>query len=157
MTLSEVKNSLQSLGKVVFKLENGTTIPHHFHVTEVGQITRHFIDCGGTVRIEKKVNFQLWNADDYHHRLEPTKLLHIIQRSEEQLGIEDSEIEVEYQDQTIGKYKLDFDGEYFILKNSLTACLAPDSCGIPSERERKQQSIEVDSNQACCSTNSSCC
>ena len=48
-------------------------VPSHFHVTEVGKITKHFIDCGGTVRNEEVVNFQLWQADDYDHRLHPEK------------------------------------------------------------------------------------
>lgn len=32
----------------IFKLENGNSVPEHFHVTEVGIITKDFIDCGGT-------------------------------------------------------------------------------------------------------------
>ena len=115
MKLSEVKEILSTLNNVTFKLENGTFLPEHFHVTEVGMITKHFIDCGGVIRTEKVVNFQLWNANDYDHRLKPTKLLNIIQLSEDKLGIEDAEVEVEYQSQTIGKYDLDFIENYFDL------------------------------------------
>lgn len=104
MKLSEIKEILPTLENVEFQLENGTFVPEHFHVTEVGQIDKKFIDCGGVIRDEKAVNFQLWNADDYEHRLKPGKLLSIIRLSEEKLGIEDSEIEVEYQSDTIGKY-----------------------------------------------------
>ena len=117
MKLSKVKEILSTLNNVTFQLENGTFVPEHFHVTEVGMITNHFIDCGGVIRTEKVVNFQLWNANDYDHRLKPTKLLNIIQLSEEKLGIEDAEVEVEYQSQTIGKYDLDFIENYFVLKN----------------------------------------
>jgi len=94
MTLSEIKEILPTLENVDFQLEDGTFVPEHFHVTEVGQITKNFIDCGGTIRNEKVVNFQLWNADDYEHRLKPNKLLNIIQLSEKHLGIENGEIEV---------------------------------------------------------------
>lgn len=87
MKLSDIKEILQTLDNVAFQLENGTFVPEHFHVTEVGQITKNFIDCGGVIRTEKVVNFQLWNADDYEHRLKPTKLLNIIKLSEEKLGI----------------------------------------------------------------------
>src|SRR5690606_30389373 len=132
MRLSAIKEILPTLSNVEFQLENGTYVPEHFHVTEVGVITKHFIDCGGTIRKEKVINFQLWNADDVEHRLKPTKLLHIIKLSEEQLGMEDAEIEVEYQAETIGKYDLGFNGKNFILKNKTTACLAEDACGIPS-------------------------
>ena len=117
MKLSKVKEILSTLNNVTFQLENGTFVPEHFHVTEVGMITKHFIDCGGVIRTEKVVNFQLWNANDYDHRLKPTKLLNIIQLSEEKLGIEDAEVEVEYQSQTIGKYDLDFIENYFVLNS----------------------------------------
>lgn len=136
MRLSSIKEILPSLNEVVFELEDGTLVPNHFHVTEVGQITKNFIDCGGVIRTEKVVNFQLWNADDYDHRLKPAKLLNIIKLSEEKLGIEDGEIEVEYQSTTIGKYDLAFDGSKFILQNKTTACLAQDACGIPSEKQK---------------------
>jgi hypothetical protein len=76
-------------------LENGTFVTEHFHVTEVGIVTKQFIDCGGTIRNEKTVNFQLWNANDFDHRLKPAKLLSIIELSEKKLSIEDAEIEVE--------------------------------------------------------------
>src|SRR5690606_20758856 len=100
MKLSQIKEILPTLSNVEFQLENGTYVPEHFHVTEIGQITKHFIDCGGVVRTESAVNFQLWDAGDYNHRLKPVKLLHIIKLSEEKLGMEDTEIEVEYQNET---------------------------------------------------------
>ncbi|MEG1387226.1 MAG: DUF6428 family protein, partial [Algoriella sp.] len=114
MKLSEIKDILPTLENVEFQLENGTFVPEYFHVTEVGQITKNFIDCGGVIRSEKVVNFQLWNANDFEHRLKPNKLLNIIKLSEEKLGMEDAEIEVEYQAETIGKYDLDFNGRNFI-------------------------------------------
>lgn len=157
MKLSEIKEILPTLENVEFKLENGNHVPEHFHVTEVGQITKNFIDCGGVIRTEKTVNFQLWNADDYEHRLKPGKLLNIIRLSENKLGIEDAEIEVEYQTETIGKFDLDFDGKSFILKNKTTACLAIDACGIPAEKPKKNL-IELQvSNSSCCTPNSGCC
>ena len=93
MKLSEIKEILATAGGVNFKLENGNLVPEHFHVTEVGTITKDFIDCGGTVRHEKVANFQLWDANDYEHRLKAGKLLNIIALSEKILGMEDSEIE----------------------------------------------------------------
>ena len=148
MKLSEVKTQLQSLENISFQLPNGELVPSHFHVTEVGKITKHFIDCGGTVRNEEVVNFQLWNANDYDHRLHPEKLLKIIELSEEVLGIEDLEIEVEYQADTIGKYSLDFDGKSFLLTNKQTDCLAQDKCGIPVEKQKVQLS-EIKSGPSC--------
>lgn len=136
MNLNQIKEILPTVGSVEFQLENGNFVPGHFHITEVGMVRKHFIDCGGTVRKEKTVNFQLWSSGDIKHRLEPVKLLHIIQLSEEKLGLENAEIEVEYQENTIGKFGLEFNGNHFILTNKATACLAKDSCGIPPEKQK---------------------
>ncbi|TZF94872.1 hypothetical protein FW781_13295 [Chryseobacterium panacisoli] len=157
MKLSEIKKILPTLENVEFQLENSTFVPEHFHVTEVGQITKNFIDCGGVIRNEKAVNFQLWNADDYEHRLKPGKLLHIIQLSEEKLGIENSEIEVEYQGETIGKYDLEFNGKNFVLKNKTTACLDQEACGIPSEKQKKNLSELSANPKSACNPASGCC
>ncbi|RZJ34614.1 MAG: hypothetical protein EOO51_09125 [Flavobacterium sp.] len=154
MKLSEIKNHLASLEAVNFKLPDGTFVPEYFHVTEVGLVSKHFIDCGGTVRLENVVNFQLWDANDYDHRLKPKKLLDIIRLSEEVLGIADLEIEVEYQNVTIGKYDLDFDGKDFLLLNKFTACLAQDQCGISSDVANSNQII---SNQTSCTPGGGCC
>jgi len=131
MKLSEVKKHLASLQGVNFQLPDGTLVPKHFHVTEVGVVTKHFVDCGGTVRTEKTANFQLWDANDYEHRLKPQKLSNIISLSERILGMEDLDVEVEYQGDTIGKYDLQFNGENFELATKKTACLAQDNCGVP--------------------------
>lgn len=50
MKLSEFKKQLSTVTELNFVLPNGTIVPQHFHVTEVGQVTKNFIDCGGTVR-----------------------------------------------------------------------------------------------------------
>jgi len=152
MKLSEIKQILNTVETVNFKLENGTSVPEHFHVTEIGVVTKHFIDCGGTVRNEKVANFQLWDANDFDHRLKPGKLQKIIALSENVLQIEDLEIEVEYQSDTIGKYDLGFDGKDFLLLAKKTACLASDNCGTP-----KQKVKLADVETSCCSTDGSCC
>jgi len=157
MKLSEVKQLLPRLENVEFQLENGTFVPEHFHVTEVGMITKNFIDCGGVIRSEKLVNFQLWNADDFEHRLKPNRLLHIIELSEEKLGIGDFEIEVEYQGETVGKYDLDYNGKTFVLKNKTTACLAKDACGIPFEKQKKNLAELLANQSNSCTPNSGCC
>jgi len=156
MKLSEIKSTLATAETLNFTLENGTKVPDHFHVTEVGVITKHFIDCGGIVRDEKVANFQLWNANDTDHRLKPQKLLNIIALSEKVLGIEDLEIEVEYQADTIGKYGLSFNGSDFVLTNKQTDCLASDSCGIPAEK-RKIKLVELTLEANSCIPGGGCC
>lgn len=157
MKLSEIKKALKQLLTIAFQLPNGELVPSHFHVTEVGKVTKHFIDCGGTVRKEEVVNFQLWEENDYNHRLHPEKLIHIIELSEKIIGIEDLEIEVEYQmATTIGKFSLDFDGTNFLLVTKLTNCLAKDKCGISTEKP-KVKIGEWKPKENSCSPNSGCC
>ncbi len=155
MRLSEIKNHLKSLDKIAFQLPNGKLVPSHFHVTEVGEITKNFIDCGGKVREEKVINFQLWEENDYDHRLHPEKLVHIIELSDKIFKFEDLEIEVEYQGKdTIGKYGLDFDGTNFLLTSKVTACLAREACGIPEEKPK----VKIAATQSsCCDPTSGCC
>ena len=154
MKLSEFKTLLKSKLTIGFELPNGELVPSHFHVTEVGQISKHFIDCGGIVRKEEVVNFQLWEANDYDHRLHPEKLVNIIELSESKLGITDEEIEVEYQGQTIGKYGLDYNGTNFVLTSKVTDCLAKDKCGIPEDKLNVASSISENNS---CTPGSGCC
>lgn len=147
MKLSQIKRILPTVNGVNFKLQDGTSVPEHFHVTEVGIVTKHFIDCGGKIRIEKSANLQLWDANDYEHRLKPQKLHDIIQLSERILGMEDLDVEVEYQSDTIGKYDLDFNGSDFILLSKKTACLAQENFGILEAKEINSR----------CSPENSCC
>lgn len=152
MKLSEIKKILETVDSINFQLPDGKFVPEYFHVTEVGLVTKNFIDCGGKIRKETIVNFQLWDADDYEHRLKAKKLTHIIALSEKVLGIEDFEIEVEYQNTTIGKYNLDFDGKNFQLLNKQTACLAPEMCCTPN-----QSLSEISLKNNSCAPNSGCC
>lgn len=147
---------LMDTDEVVFALQNGDMVPPHFHVTEVGRVQKHFIDCGGTDRNENVVNFQLFAAKDYDHRLSTQKLLSIIELSEEKLGLENHEIEVEYQGDTIGKYGLEFKEGVFILTSTLTNCLAKDKCGIPQEKPRIRLS-NIQSEKSEYSMDSGCC
>lgn len=156
MKLSEFKNKLQTLQNVSFLQPDGTPVPSHFHITEVGLTTKHFIDCGGTIRNEKVVNFQLWEASDTDHRLTPGKLSGIISLSEKALGIEDHEIEVEYQTTTIGRYAVDAAGEFFVLVPKSTNCLASDSCGVPKEK-MKVSMAELGEAKSCCTPGGGCC
>lgn len=155
MKLSEIKSILATAEAVNFQVENGETVPEHFHVTEVGIITKDFIDCGGKVRHEKVANFQLWDADDYEHRLKAGKLLNIISLSEKVLGMEDLEIEVEYQSDTIGKYDLSFDGTNFLLLSKRTACLAKEACGV--EEAPKNRMVNLAGAANSCTPADGCC
>lgn len=157
MKLSEFKQKISSLNEVNFVLPNGNFIPKHFHVTEVGQVTKKFIDCGGVVRNELVVNFQLWEAEDIEHRLAPQKLMDIINLSEKVLGLQDAEIEVEYQGDTICKYALASNEHVFQLLAKQTDCLAADKCGIPQEKIKINLSEFKTNSGTCCTPGSNCC
>jgi len=157
MKLSDFKNALKTIERVTFRLPDGEFVEAHTHITEVGMVSKQFIDCGGVVRTETKVGFQLWKDDfDLEHRLYPEKLLSIINLSEEKLTILDEEIEVEYQLETIGKYGVQFNGFEFVLINKKTACLAEDNCGIPLIKQKVALS-ELQINDSCCGPTSGCC
>ena len=153
MLLSEFLFALNQISTFRFQLPNGDFVPPHFHVTEVGTVHKHFIDCGGTERKESVVNFQLWSSDDVYHRLEPQKMIDIIRLSQQRIGIIDELIEVEYQGETIGKYNLEFDGANFQLVSKATDCLAKDNCGIA----KNSSSAKSSSGESCCDPASNCC
>jgi len=153
MWLSAFKQTLGELDTLKFQLPNGQFVPAHFHVTEAGNVTRNYIDCGGMLRQESKLNLQLWVASDTDHRLKPNTVLNILQLAEKQLGYSNLEVEVEYQQSTIGRYELAFDGAAFQLINTQTACLAPDQCGITQEKPR----VRLTANGLSCNPDSGCC
>lgn len=157
MKLSDVKDHLNNAEFLQFKLPSGEYVPAHFHITEVGLVTRHFIDCGGKERIEKVVNFQLWDAHDFEHRLKPAKLANIIRLSEQKLGIGNLEVEVEYQSETIGKYRLGIDGNNFVLLATQTACLAQDQCGISPSQQKVPLAVEGAIGKNNCTPGGGCC
>jgi len=158
MKLSDFKKDLSTLDALTFIQPNGKIVPAHFHITEAGLTTKHFIDCGGTIREEKAVNFQLWEANDFEHRLTANKLAGIIEMSEKALNMGDYEIEVEYQTETIGRYGLDFDGANFVLTSKKTDCLAKENCGVPKEKQKLNLSeLKEEEASPCCSPSSGCC
>lgn len=157
MKISEFKNQLLQVNQLNFLLPNGATVPAHFHITEAGLSTKHFVDCGGKLRDEHNIVFQVWVAGDTDHRLSPLKLLRIIEISDRVIGDADHEVEIEYQSDTIGRYALEFHGGNFLLAPKFTACLAADNCGIEPETVTADKTEKV----ACCgpasATGSSCC
>lgn len=157
MKISEFKTHLASLNSIGFKLPNGECVPLHFHITEVGRTTKHFIDCGGDVHEEKSANLQIWVADDTDHRLAPRNLLNILDQSKKVLNDEDLEIEVEYQTETIGKYGLSIDEDAFVLVAKKTDCLAKIKCNIPQSKPKIKFSELTVATQGTCTPGGGCC
>ncbi len=157
MKLSEFKKQLENLETLEIYLENGQKVPAHFHITEVGLTTKHFTDCGNTFRIKKNATIQLWTSVDYWHRLDPKKVASIIISSEKIFEGEDLDVEVEYQQETIGKFNLEFTNNQFVLAKTQTDCLAKDSCAFPLEKVKIKMSDLQEQIASCCSPDSGCC
>jgi hypothetical protein len=52
MKRSEIKTHLANSNELESRLPDGSAVPAHFHVTEVGQISNRFIGCSGKLRKE---------------------------------------------------------------------------------------------------------
>jgi hypothetical protein len=139
MILSELKNLLARAGGALvrFRLPDGELVAPHAHITEVGLVTKSFIDCGGTPRHESKCQLQSWVADDFDHRLQASKLLSIIEKGASILGSDDLPVELEHDLGYATQFQVAAaevkDGELVIqLTGRHTACLAPDKCCPPT-------------------------
>jgi len=129
---------------VHFELPDGTRVPPHFHVTEVGRVRKDFIDCGGKVRSTERCVLQLWVADDdAAHRLVASKLARIIELGRPLLGSDDLAVEVEYDVGVITQFPVTGaqvtdggggggggSGILVRLQGKHTACLAMERCGV---------------------------
>lgn len=150
MKISEFKHQLESASQLIFEQPNGQVVPLHFHITEMGLSSKHFVDCGGTVRTEQNASLQIWVADDYEHRLSPEKLLGIIEKTAPLLRGKDPEVEIEYETDTIGRYGLSFQGGKFVLQPKHTDCLAKEKCGVAEMQELELSDSGCQPNSGCC-------
>lgn len=136
MKLSELKFALRANPDkpLRFVLPDGDAIPAQFHVTEVGHVAKHFIDCGGTTRRTSVAQLQLWLGSDREHRLTSTKLAKILHLADDILPTDDLDVEVEYEDRAISQYPVasavtTAEAIEIILRSKHTDCLAKQTCG----------------------------
>lgn len=130
-------------------LPDGSFVPAHFHVTEVGRVQKDFIDCGGTRRSTSACVLQVWVADDTDHRPDTTKLAKIIQIGIPLFPSMTVAVEVEYEQGAVSQYPVHHaevtpSGVLLHLGSKHTACLAQDRCGV------------VATEKACCPTPGCC-
>jgi len=150
MTVDQLVGVLTATpGRLHLTLPDGSFVPAHFHVTEVGRVQKDFIDCGGTTRSATTCLLQVWVADDTDHRLETTKLAKIMRLAAPLLKAGDLPVEVEYENGTVSQFpvaeaEVTPAGVLLHLGTKHTACLAQDRCGIAAAEA------------ACCPT-SGCC
>ena len=153
MTIQELKKSLiGSEGKfITLVLPDETTVPAHFHFTEVGYIKKEFVDCGGERRTDEKCLLQVWVAGDLDHRVRVKTLLEIFKNGDTVLPSEDLLVEIEYEHPHVSQFALsevlnESEAVVLVFENKHTACLAQEACGIPDTED-----------DSCCSTSTGCC
>ena len=139
MNLREFQSALASNSDnhLEFQFATGETLAAHFHVTEIGKVTKDFVDCGGTRRTTESCMLQTLVANDTDHRLTAGKLAGVLEKASV-LGLdEEVEVEAEVQSDTIGIYSVEAVTEpanngtlRFRLAAKQTACLAPDKCKL---------------------------
>jgi hypothetical protein len=124
---------------LVFLLPDGSAIPAHAHITEVGRVEKRFIDCGGTLRSWVTTNLQTWVDEDVDHRFSPAKLARILDLAAPLFDREDPEVEIEHERGVLSQYpvedvKTEGGRLVFQLAAKHADCLAKDVC-IPAAAE----------------------
>jgi hypothetical protein len=139
MKLGELKSLLRSEGGKHFRLQlpAGHPVPVSFHVTEVGRVQKHFIDCGGVTRELAACLLQVWVGEDFNHRIETEKMAKILDKAKAILPDDSLPVEIEYEDEVISQYTIEsYDSRpgsvVLKLAHKHTDCLAKELCGVPS-------------------------
>lgn len=153
MNIKSFKTILETTKETQFILWDGTLVPPHFHITEVGVVEKKSIDCGNQLQNDRRVFIQLWYSNDASHRLSSEKILKIIAQAEKNWDIEALEIWIEYQTETIGWFNLEFNGKWVLLPTS-TQCKAQDACAPKSKPKIRLNTlgnkIEIQETQSSC-------
>lgn len=141
MKLKEFKSVLIANRDKPFtmQLPNGGAIPVSFHVTEVGLVTKTFVDCGGKVHSTQTCQLQAWVGEDVEHRLVAGKIADILDLASGILPHNEMDVEIEYEDATISQYPVESlqvsdDAVVVRLTTKHTDCLAKELCMVPSSQ-----------------------
>lgn len=139
MTIQEFKALLTQHADKSFQLRlpGGDEVPVSFHITEVGRVTKTFLDCGGQHRQTDTCQLQAWVGEDGDHRIAASKLLGIFRKAAFLLPNESIPVEIEYEADVISQYPIDSaeitEGAVILhLTTKHTDCLAKELCGLPT-------------------------
>jgi Family of unknown function (DUF6428) len=151
MTLSDLQETLEKHPNSFprFVLPDGTYIPAHAHVTEVGHVVRNFIDCGGLIGQEEKIVLQTHVGDDKEHRLRSHRFAKILQLGNRVIPHPGLDVDVEYDCCVVAQYPIAearLDGEHLnlMLLRGKTQCRARERLAPPEAAH-------------CCATSATCC
>ena len=140
MKLSQFTHLLHSYSDKPFHLvlPGQNTVPVSFHITEVGHVTKRFIDCGGKVHHWQACQLQVWVGEDTDHRLLAGKMAGVLNLAQAKsiLPAEDLDVEIEYENTVISQYAIaDYtvseSAVVFTLAGKHTDCLAKELCCPP--------------------------
>ena len=166
MNVKELKLHLRANAEkpIAIRLPDGSEVPAHYHVTEVGHVAKRFIDCGGTRRFQETCLLQTWVHDDVAHRLLAGKLATIFDRATDVLPHETLEVEVEHELDVVAQFTLAKvealpDALILHLGEKHTDCLArgiclPGSCEVTEETLLEPLPFVTSSS---CKPGSGCC
>ena len=59
--------------RFLLQLPDQKNVPVSFHVTEVGHVSKKFIDCGGALHTTQSCQLQVWVGEDHAQWLAPEK------------------------------------------------------------------------------------
>jgi hypothetical protein len=137
--LKEFKNLLENNRDKPFQLQlpNQQPVPVSFHITEVAQVNKTFIDCGGKVHSVQTCQLQAWVGEDEDHRLNAGKIADILKLAQNIVPDDDVDLEIEYEDAVISQYPVARylvtpDAVTLVLTTKHTDCLAKEICIVPS-------------------------
>lgn len=159
MTLTELKAILLQNPSAYprFILPDGDQVPAHFHITEVGHITKRFIDCGGTLHDRTDTCLlQTWVSDaDPDHRLDSRTFAKILDLGAQVLPHDEMPVELEYEDCAVSQYpisaaKLNGDSIELQLGEKHADCLAKEKCGINGEGCGSPADASKEATAGCC-------
>lgn len=158
MKLTELKAILRQHPSAYprFILPDGDQVPAHFHITEVGHVTKRFIDCGG--KLHDKTDtclLQTYVADDVDHRLQVGAFARILDLGAQVLPHDELPVEIEYDCCVVAQYPIadaEFKGEQIVfqLGGKQTDCLAKQKCGLEGKGCGLSEESSEGATASCC-------
>ena len=139
MKLHQFKTLLEANADKYFGLQlpGDKAVPQAFHITEVGFVSKTFIDCGGKVHTVQTCQLQAWIGPDVDHRIEAGKMASILDKAQAIVPNDFLDLEIEYEDEVISQYTV-ADAEVsegavtLHLAHKHTDCLAQELCIVPA-------------------------
>ena len=158
MILTELKSILREHPSAYprFILPDGDQVPAHFHITEVGHVTKRFIDCGGKLHDKSDMCLlQTYVADDVDHQLNARTFAKILELGAHILPHDKLPVEIEYDCCVVAQYPIThaaLKGEHIEIQlgEKHTACLAKDKSAMDGQGCGSHEGTTNEAAASCC-------